>query len=78
MDWIPEDANETEAAAIAAAVSAHLAEVRDEAEGIEPSWEGYRWVFAGRVAQLQRRDIRVPSNAPRDAWSAAGRTDRMP
>ncbi|WP_079890736.1 acc operon protein [Halococcus agarilyticus] len=78
---IPDDADSGEAAAIAAALGAHL---RDEAAAAaeattddEPSWEGGRWRFAGRVSQLQHRDVRVPLDAPTDPWAAAGRTDRL-
>ncbi|EMA46119.1 hypothetical protein [Halococcus saccharolyticus] len=78
---IPDDADSGEAAAIAAALGAHL---RDEAAAAaeaatdeEPSWEGDRWRFAGRVSQLQHRDVRVPLDAPTDPWAAAGRTNRL-
>jgi hypothetical protein len=74
-----EDAEPDEAAAIAAAVRAHVAAVAtagDEADG-DPPWDGRRWRFAGRVAGLQRREVRVPDAAPRDGWTAAGRTTRM-
>ncbi|QDX41716.1 acc operon protein [Salarchaeum sp. JOR-1] len=80
---LPEDASEDEAAAIAAVVSAHLrdreaaaAAAAAEASG-EASWNGERWEFAGRVAALQSREVRVPDGAPTDAWSAAGRTERF-
>ena len=81
---IPDDADSGEAAAIAAALGAYL---RDEAAAAataagataeeEPSWDGDRWRFAGRVSQLQHRDVRVPLDAPTDPWAAAGRTDRF-
>ncbi|MGB9987672.1 acc operon protein [Salarchaeum japonicum] len=79
---LPDDASEDEAAAIAAAVSAHLrdreaAAAAAAAETDEPSWDGERWGFAGRVANLQSREVRVPDGAPTDAWSAAGRTERF-
>ncbi|MEE6210031.1 acc operon protein [Salarchaeum sp. III] len=78
---LPEDASEDEAAAIAAAVSAHLrdreaAAAAAEASG-EASWDGERWGFAGRVNALQSREVRVPDGAPTDPWSAAGRTERF-
>ncbi|MFH5799096.1 acc operon protein [Haladaptatus sp. CMAA 1911] len=75
---IPPDASEEEAAAIVAAINVHLREqeAAAAAENEEPDWEGERWTFAGRVAQLQNRDVRVPTNAPTNAWSAAGRTTR--
>ncbi|WP_327052250.1 acc operon protein [Halomicrococcus gelatinilyticus] len=77
---IPDDATDEEAAAIAAAVSAHLsaqsaaaAAAGEEAE----TWQGDRWGFAGKVARLQNRDVRVPTDAPTDPWSAAGRASRF-
>lgn len=76
---LPPDADASEAAAIAAAVGAHLRdqEVAAAASDEEEMWSGRRWSFAGRVERLQSRTVRVPSNAPRSAWSAAGRTDRF-
>nr|WP_279528915.1 acc operon protein [Halospeciosus flavus] len=77
---LPDDADEDEAAAIAAAVQAHLADVAAAAAAAEEeaeTWEGERWSFAGRVEQLQGRSVRVPENAPTDAWSAAGRSERF-
>lgn len=79
---LPDDADEAEAAAIAAVVSAHL---RDQAAAAaaaaagsdEESWQEKRWRFAGRVESLQRRTVRVRDGTPTDAWSAAGRTDRL-
>ncbi|WP_423744820.1 acc operon protein (plasmid) [Haladaptatus sp. SPP-AMP-3] len=75
---IPPDATEEEAAAIIAAINVHLREQEAAAaEGEErPDWEGDRWRFAGRMAGLQNRNVRVPTNAPTNAWSAAGRTTR--
>lgn len=77
---IPDDADDDEAAAIAAVIGAHL---RDQAlaaaaaaEG-EETWDEKRWTFAGRIDKLQRRSIRVPDGAPTDAWTAAGRTERF-
>lgn len=76
---IPADANDAEAAAIAAAVSAHLARLEAEAAdgAVGESWAGKRWSFAGRVGALGGRSVRVPDGAPTDAWSAAGRRDRF-
>lgn len=75
---VPADATTEEAAAIVAAISAHL---RDEAaaedEASEVTWHGERWSFAGRIDRLQNRQVRVPDGAPTDAWTAAGRTDRF-
>nr|WP_254535089.1 acc operon protein [Halomarina sp. BCD28] len=74
---VPADADSEEAAAIAAAVRAHLAaEELAAAEGEEETWEGLRWAFAGR-ARLDGPRQRVPLGAPTDAWSAAGRADRF-
>ena len=78
---IPDDAGDEEAAAIAAAVGAHLRDVERAATAAaadaDPSWQGKRWAFAGRIEASQGRSVRVPENAPTDAWSAAGRTDRF-
>ena len=74
---LPDDADAAEAAAIAATVRAHLAADDDAKDGGEASaWTGRRWRFRGRVDALQRRRVRVPSAAPPDAWTAAGRTGR--
>lgn len=77
------NADVDEAAAIAASISAHVtdqaaaAAAAAEDGDTEPNWTGREWQFAGRVEQTQRRTVRVPSTAPDDDWSAAGRTDRM-
>ena len=73
---VPEAADPEEAAAIAAAVNAHLA-VEDEPKADEPSWDGHRWRFAARIGGLQGRSVRAPRGAPPDGWRAAGRTDRF-
>ena len=74
---LPDDADDEEAAAIAAAVHAHVSADDEEETASDRGWEGRRWRFRGRVDALQRRRIRVPTAAPRDAWTAAGRTDRL-
>jgi len=78
---IPDDAGDAEAAAIAAAVAAHLRDGERAAAAMaaddEPDWEGERWSFAGRVDRLQNRSVRVPVDAPTDPWTAAGRADRF-
>jgi len=74
---MPDDADTEEAAAIAAAVRAHVAAGEAEADDGTPDWPGDRWTFTGRVDALQNRRVRVPRAAPRDAWTAAGRTDRF-
>jgi hypothetical protein len=77
---LPAAADREEAAAIAAAVGAHLqdqaAAAAAEAEA-EAGWEGRRWAFAGRVAATQQREVRVSTDAPDDAWTAAARSDRF-
>lgn len=73
---VPADASSEEAAAIVAAISAHLA-AQDADEEEAPSWDGKRWQFAGRLRGLQGRAPRVPRGAPTDGWAAAGRTDRF-
>jgi hypothetical protein len=76
---LPPDADPDEAAAVVAAVHAHLRDGRARDAGAPPeeTWEGDRWRFAGRVAALQGRTARVPDGAPTDGWAAAGRTDRF-
>jgi len=78
---IPADATPDEAAAIAAAVGAHLrdreAAAAAAAASEEETWDGERWRFGGRLAALGRRERRVPAGAPTDAWAAAGRSDRF-
>jgi hypothetical protein len=72
---VPADATPEEAAAIAAAVSAHLAdEAADAADADGRARDP--WTFAGRVAALQGRSVRAPESAPDDPWAAAGRTRR--
>ncbi|WP_435115011.1 acc operon protein [Halolamina sp. C58] len=78
---LPDDADEAEAAAIAAAVGAHIrdgeAAAAAAAESEAESWQGKRWGFAGRVESTQRRTVRVRDGTPTDAWSAAGRSERL-
>lgn len=78
---LPEDADAEEAAALVAAIGAHVrsqeAAAAAAAERSEETWDGKRWSFAGRMRALQGRDVRVPTDAPVDAWAAAGRTDRL-
>lgn len=77
---VPDDADDAEAAAIAVAVAAHIRDAEAAAAASaanDDSWDGDRWTFAGRIAALQARRVRVPDGAPRDAWTAAGRTDRF-
>lgn len=74
---IPESASEAEAAAIAAAIGSHLRAQEAAPGDEEPTWEGERWTFAGRIEATQGRRVGVPLDAPTDRWTAAGRTDRM-
>lgn len=78
---VPADATPDEAAAIVAAVEAHLAAERALQQAsestAEPSWTGRRWGFAARIEATQSQSVRVPSEAPTDPWTAAGRTDRF-
>ncbi|PCR89784.1 hypothetical protein [Natrinema ejinorense] len=78
---MPDDADDEEAAAIVAAIGAHLhdhalAAAAAAAEG-EVTWDDERWSFAGRVRAQQHRTVRVPRGAPTDPWSAAGRTKQF-
>jgi predicted NBD/HSP70 family sugar kinase len=76
---LPPDADRDEAAAIPAAVGAHLTDFeRARArEAPEPTWTGHKWAFAGRLAGTTGRPVRVTDDAPTDAWTAAGRADRV-
>jgi hypothetical protein len=77
------DATDDEAAAIAAAVRAHLRAQAAAAAATdgddEATWDGSRWGYAGRLAATGRagRSTRVPRAAPRDAWAASGRSERF-
>ena len=80
-----DDASTDEAAAIAVAVGAHLtdrqravaAAAAAAAADDDDSWDGKQWSFSGRVEAVQKRSVRVRSDAPTDPWSAAGRTERF-
>jgi uncharacterized RmlC-like cupin family protein len=79
---VPDDASEEEAAAIAAAIGAHLHDrhraAAAAAESTAETWAGKRWAFAGRIQALQEgRTVTVPDGAPTDDWTVAGRTDRF-
>jgi hypothetical protein len=82
---IPEGASPEEAAAIIAALGAHLRDQRaaavaaaaaDEADEAE-DWDGRRWAYAGKLEGLRRSARRVPHGTPTDPWAAAGRADRF-
>jgi hypothetical protein len=78
---LPDDADREEAAAIAAAVGAHVGDPAAAAAAAEAGatadWQGRRWSFAGRVELTQEQRVRVPRDAPTDAFAASGRTDRF-
>lgn len=73
---LPPDPSPAEAAAIASAIAIHLT---DQAEPEEPpeTWAGERWRYAGRLASVTGRPTRVPTTAPTDPWTAAGRAHRF-
>ena len=77
---LPADADDAEAAAIVAAVGAHLRDREAAAaaaaeEDDSEEWTGRRWRFAGRLAATRGGRGQVPAGAPTDAWTAAGRSD---
>jgi len=78
---VPASANDEEAAAIVAAVGAHLDAERAAAAAAagdeSPSWAGEKWRFAGRLDAVGAAGGRVPDGAPTDDWTAAGRADRF-
>ncbi|MFC7154478.1 acc operon protein [Halomarina halobia] len=76
---LPEDADPDEAAAIVAALNAHLSRQAAllAANGEEASWDGRRWSFTGRLEATRRRTRRVPEFAPTDPWTAAARAERF-
>jgi len=82
---VPEAATPSEAAALAAALGAHMADQEAAAaqaaaageEADEPDWEGERFAFAGKLDRLTGHAERVPVSTPADRWTAAGRTDRF-
>jgi hypothetical protein len=80
---IPETASPDEAAALAAALGAHIADQEAAAaaaaadgEVAEETWDGKRFAFAGRLAAVSGRGRRVPHGTPTDPWTAAGRLER--
>jgi hypothetical protein len=74
---VPSTATPQEAAAITAAVHAHLAAEEAAAEEESPTWDGKRFQFAGRIAAVTGIPRRVPRGAPTDEWTALGRSDRF-
>ena len=75
-EFAPADADDEEAAAIVAAVSAYLAE-ENAGEEPEETWDGKRWAFAGRTDAVVGRSLRPRDGTPTDAWTAASRADRL-
>lgn len=82
---LPHDVDESEAAAIVAAIGAHVRDRELAAAAAVAPEDGdderddrtdRRWALAGRLEALQGRAVRVPDGAPTDAWAASGRTDR--
>jgi|APHM01.1.fsa_nt_gi hypothetical protein len=77
---VPATADAEEAAAIAAAIGAHLRD-REAAAAADDDdrsgWRGTRWGFAGRVESVRGCRVRAPATAPSDPWTAAGRLDRF-
>jgi hypothetical protein len=82
---VPPAATREEAAAIAAAIGAHL---RDQevaaataaaasASGAAESWDGTRFQYAGRMEAVTGTARRVPRNAPTDGWTTAGRLEGL-
>lgn len=79
---LPDDADAEEAAAIVAALGAHLRDQEAAAAAAagedEETWQGEKWTFAGRIEALEGRSLQhIPDGAPTDAWTAASRVDRF-
>ena len=77
-------ASTDEAAAIAVAIGAHVTDQQRAAAAAaaaaassDTGWRGKEWSFSNRIRDTQQRHVDVPDDAPTNAWSAAGRTDRM-
>ena len=75
-------ADDHEAAAIAAAIAAHLrdrqAAAAAAAAAADDEAESRRsWAFAGRLEAIGETAGRPPNNTPKNAWSAASRADRF-
>ena len=75
-------ADDREAAAIAAAIAAHLrdrqAAAAAAAAADDDAGESRRtWAFAGRLEAIGETAGRPPNSTPRNAWSAASRADRF-
>ena len=79
---VPATATPEEAAAIAAAVGAHIRDQQIAAVAAAASdgaemWDGTRWAFTGRIEGLSGVSRRVPREAPTDEWTAAGRMEGL-
>jgi len=81
---LPPEATDGEAAAIVAAVGAHLTDLDRVAVAAaavdredDGGWDGRRWAFAGRTEALSGRTARPTDATPADPWTAAGRSDRL-
>jgi len=74
-------ADDHEAAAIAAAIAAHLrdrqAAAAAAAEAADDGESRRSWAFAGRLEAVGETASRPPNNTPKNAWSAASRADRF-
>ncbi|ATW88379.1 hypothetical protein halTADL_1624 [Halohasta litchfieldiae] len=77
------NADDSEAAAIAVAIAAHLrdqqvAAAAAAATAEDDDGESRRsWAFAGRLEAIGESANRPPSNTPKDGWTAASRADRF-
>lgn len=74
---IPETATSKEAAAIAAAISAHVTDQQRTRTDEAPDDSLKSWQFAGRMRALGKQCQQVPESAPTDPWTAADRSDRF-
>jgi len=79
---LPADVTTSEAAAIVAAIGAHVRDLEAAAaaaaeEDSEEQWRDRKWRFAGRLASVRGRGASVPDGAPTDPWTASGRADRF-
>ncbi|MFB6309881.1 MAG: acc operon protein [Salinirussus sp.] len=77
-----DSAGSDEAAAVAAAIGAHL---RDQelaaavaaADDEDIGWTGRHWQYSGRLDRRRGASVRVNDAVPVDPWTAAGRADRL-
>jgi hypothetical protein len=75
---IPATATTAEAAAIAAAVSAHVRDQRAAAAAAEDGQEEDRpWEMAARRERLRGSPGRPPAGAPGDDWTAVTRLEGL-